>query len=471
MTLKRVAAAALVIALSAGIPSAGGGGMWTRLAYGQQEHPWSVVGDPSGPLVERLIAGRRLAAEGIAAYREGDEGTFVAKLDSALAMRPGHPGLVYNLAAAKALTHDTAGALALLSRLADWELSYDPAADPEFGGLSGVSEFQMVRRRLLENARSRGTAVPAYTLDDPTILPEGIAWDPTSGSLILAGIRHRRILRLETGEAPTLLVDGAAEGMPPPLGLAIDSERRALWISGTWVDVTEPPSDTTVEPQDGTPPVPKPQVREYDLDSGALRRVLAVPSLPDAAVADLAVDFDGQVLVSDWRIGALYRSTAASDTLAIVLPPGTLGSPQCIVPLEHGSGAWIADHALGLVRADFRDGSVEAAETWTTLLGLDGMVAEGNHLYAVQNGVRPERVLRIDLSTDRRRVEAVSVILSAHPEFAEPSGVALRDGALLVVANGQWSRFENSASGGGQAIAPPVILRVEDPRDQRSGQE
>lgn len=416
-----------------------------------------------------LAQGRRLAADGIKAYRAGDFTTFAAKTDSAVSFRPAHPGLVYNLAAARALMGDADGATRLLERLAGWGLSYDPGEDADFGELAGDPDFQAAREHLLANGETRGRASQTVRLEDPELLPEGLAYDEQSGSFVLASVRRRSVLRVSPDGTASVLVDGMADGMPPPLGMAIDPGSRALWVSGT--EVPE------ALPLPGGGAAPGPQVREYDLDTGALRRSLVPPALSDAAsrdaasadiaVGDLAVGPDGWLLVSDWRSGAVLRARPGSDTLEIVLHPGRLGSPQGIVPTRDGRGAWIADYALGLVFVDFARGSVDVARGETTFVGTDGLLADGDDLLLVQNGVSPARVLRVEMPRasggrrDEFRVDDVEVLLAAHPDFSEPTGMALVDGVPHVVANGQWSHFAGGEVRDREGLRPPIILRIE----------
>lgn len=406
----------------------------------------------------RLGDSRRLARESVEAYRAGDFATFGVKNDSALALRPDHPTLVYNRAAARALANDTAGSVQSLSHLASWGLAYDPAADADFEALHGAPAFEGIRDSLLGNGQPRGRAERAVVLADSAMIPEGLAYDAATESFIVSGVRHRIVLRVSRdGGSVSRIVDGAATGMLPPLGLAIDPARRSLWLSGTLVEE----SAELAGDENG----PDAEVREYDLDSGELRRVVAVP-VGNAAAGDLALAPDGSVLVSDWRRGALLRAVPGSDTLEEVLSPGTLGSPQGIVPLRDGSGAWVADYALGLVFVDFRDASVDVVRTWTTLLGADGLVGLGDDLLVVQNGVAPARVLHVRLSGDRRHAEDVSVILAAHEDFSGPTGITVAEGMAYVIANGQWSKF----AGGEERSAElrcPIVLRLESAETKR----
>ncbi len=76
-----------------------------------------------------------------------------------------------------------------------------------------------------------------------------------------------------------------------------------------------------------------------------------------------------------------------------------------------------------------------------TLLGVDGLVRDGDGLIAVQNGVNPQRILRLALSPDGARITAASVLAANLPQLDEPTGGAMLDGRFVFVARSQWSDF------------------------------
>src|SRR5262249_50751236 len=95
------------------------------------------------------------------------------------------------------------------------------------------------------------------------------------------------------------------------------------------------------------------------------------------------------------------------------------------------------------------------------LNGVDGLVLAGGSLYAVQNGVQPNRVTRVDLSADGTTVTGARILLMNHPAFDEPTLAVAVDGFLYVNAASQGGRFQNEK----KPITPDemrdaVILKV-----------
>jgi len=206
------------------------------------------------------------------------------------------------------------------------------------------------------------------------------------------------------------------------------------------------------------------ELLEFDLESGEIVTRVTAPADGDQhELNDLVVDADGAVLVGDAPVGAIYRLTPGADGFETVVAPGTLFSPQGIVILPDGGQTLIADYSRGLCLLGF-DGSVHVLKSppdaW--LGGIDGLSVVGRReLIAVQNGVTPNRVVRIRLTEDVGGVEAVVVLDLAHPEHDQPTLGEIVGVDFLYVANslwGAWDRDGNLVKG--RTLSPPVILRV-----------
>jgi hypothetical protein len=123
----------------------------------------------------------------------------------------------------------------------------------------------------------------------------------------------------------------------------------------------------------------------------------------------------------------------------------------------------VADYALGLVAVDLASGAARPLpfpRATTTLLGVDGLTRQGDALLAIQNGVAPQRVLRLRLDPGESRVEAVEVLESNHAEFDEPTNGVAVGGDFYFVGNSQWGAFDGPKVREGKRPRPPVVLRL-----------
>lgn len=85
--------------------------------------------------------------------------------------------------------------------------------------------------------------------------------------------------------------------------------------------------------------------------------------------------------------------------------------------------------------------------------GIDGLYLWDNHLIMIQNGIKPQRVMRLELDPSGTKVTNVRPLAVAQQEFDFPSFGILRGNDLFYFANRQ------SASRAGPA-KPVTVLRT-----------
>ena len=240
------------------------------------------------------------------------------------------------------------------------------------------------------------------------------------------------------------------------LSMAVDSDRRLLWLTTA---ATPSMIDFRVEEHKG-----QSELLAFDIDSGELLVRVAAPTDGEQhELNDLVVDAAGAVLIGDAPVGAIYRLPPGAETFETIVAPGSLFSPQGMVILPDSGQTLIADYSRGLCLLR-SDGSVQILksppEAW--LGGIDGLSQTGwRELFGIQNGVTPNRVVRIRLTEMVDGVEAVEVLDLAHPEHDQPTLGEVVGGDFLYVANslwGAWDRDGNLVEG--RKLGPPVILRI-----------
>jgi len=153
----------------------------------------------------------------------------------------------------------------------------------------------------------------------------------------------------------------------------------------------------------------------------------------------------------------LWRLAAGGAALEPAVEHAEFLSLQGIVILP-GGVAVLADHANGLLRVDLASRDVRRLEppAGTTLTGLDGLaLAPTGELLAIQNGLRPNRVLRIGLEGAAEAIATVTVIESGHLTMAAPAlGCIASGGDFYFIGNAGWTRFEDT---GGQPSTPRPV--------------
>lgn len=410
-----------------------------------------------------------LAAEAAAAKQRGDFPAMAAALQQALLLRPDHPRWRYHLAVARANSGARFAAMALLEQVAAQGIAYQPDTDADLAVLRDEPRFSEIAARFAANRAPQGTATVAFTLADRALIPESIVCRADRVCFV-SSVHRRSITRVAADGTATNFVSVGRDGLDAALGLALDERRGRLWVASAALPEMEGYAPALAG---------RTGVYAFALDDGRLlRRVMLEPNatldaaldaanatpgteLAVPALGDLRVLADGSVLASDQQGGALYLLAPDGKALRRLTAPGALRSPQGVVVDADGRRAWVADWSLGLMRVDLGSGAVERARSAAEVCsyGIDGLYRHGRDLIAVQNGIRPARVVRF--SVHGERIIGQTVLVANDPRFSEPTLGAVLGDRFLFIANSQWDRFDADHRLPPEAeLAAPLVLEV-----------
>lgn len=401
-----------------------------------------------------VSAFRRLRAEGIAAAGADDLATAAARLAEADARIPNHPGLMLLRARVAAAADQPDEALTQAARYARSGLTFNLAGDRALAALSDHPGYASLNTALAANRAPVGAERLSIlaTLAD-AVLVEGVARDGARGRWLVSQVRGRTIVALDDDGAVSLFLapDPTIGGV---LGLAADAGAGVLWAATAPV-----PPATHGLPADTVAPTSA--LLKISLADG---RVLARYPAPGsgASLGDVALAADGTVHVSDSAGGVLFQLRPGGTALEMLLPGGTLGSPQGIVVTPDGQALIVADYSSGLWRVDRMTGAASRlpAPADASLIGADGLITDGQAVYALQNGVSPQRVLKLTPDATWSRIDAVQVLAANLPALDEPTTGLVENGELVFVSRSQWSDFEGDGALRTQTPAPALIARL-----------
>ena len=406
-----------------------------------------------------------LAREAATAADAGDKAGYLAKMEGAVALRPDFPRMLVNLAAAQLANDRADDAIATLEKLAALGAHSPVEKSAEFGALRGQKEFSAIVKKLAANLYPKGDGEIAFSLPSMTGVIEGIAWRETTGEFFF-GDAHNRCVWVRAGatnddkrgDRGVRRFTPEGEDLWGVLGLAVDEVNGVLWAATSAV----PAMSGFAQSMDGTA-----GLAEIDLATGAVRRVIPVVRRPgdqqSHVLGDLALGPDGSVYLPDSGGPTVWRLAPGANALEAWVESAEFLSLQGVVVAAEAGALFVADHANGLLRVDLGSREVRRLESPenTTLIGIDGLVrAPNGDLIAVQNGLRPNRVLRIALGGGGDTVMRVTVLEAAHLTMAAPAlGCVARGGQFFFVGNAGWTRFDE-AGAGPTAPRPVPVFRT-----------
>lgn len=412
---------------------------------------WRPSGAVALQSAEDMAQAGAYVDEALEARESGDLGTYLARLEDAEALRPGHPELLYLIAGGRAQTGDRPGAVGALDRIARMGLSLGSGSDPDFASLQDDAAYRDVLDRMRANREAVGVSGTVFVVPgEPDFIPEGIAFDPTDRSYYLGSVHKRKILRVDSAGAVTEFARPGTGGLMSAMGMFVDPGGRALWVATAGV----PETGGLPEEARG-----RSAVFKFSLDTGDVLVTYHFSNREETrVVGDLTRAEDGDVYVSDSRGSGIYRIRAGGDFLETFVQPGVFRSPQGLTVSEDQRGLYVADYSKGifLVHRLTREARKLEQPEDAMLLGIDGLIRDGHDLIAIQNGSNPHRILRLELSEDGDAVTRVRVLAANLPQWDEPTLGLLVGGRLVYVANSQWNRFVDGDL--------PALTELSDPR-------
>jgi sugar lactone lactonase YvrE len=391
-----------------------------------------------------------LARDAAKAAEEKDNATYLAKMEQAVALRPDFPRMLVNLAAAQVANDKPDEAIATLEKLAALGLSSPIEKNDDFAPLKPRKDYQAVLKKIAGNMQTKGAGEIAFTLREVTGLMEGIAWREATGEFYFGDVNGRTVWVWKATNDKKDSRSGNLRRLTPEgdelygvFGLAIDEEHGTLWAATSAVSAMR---GFTYD-MDGTA-----ALAEIDLNTGAIRRVVPVVRRPgdqqSHVLGDLALGPDGSVFVTDSGGPTLWRLAPGASQLEAAVESAEFMSLQGIVIAPEKGAVFLADHANGLLRMDLRSREVRrlASPPDTTVIGCDGLcLAPNGDIIAIQNGLRPNRVLRLTLDDTGESIADVKVLESGHLQMAAPSlGCLGPGGDFYFIGNAGWTAFENT---------------------------
>ncbi|HEX2834486.1 MAG TPA: hypothetical protein VHW00_15855 [Thermoanaerobaculia bacterium] len=374
---------------------------------------------------------RRFQKAAMDAYQAKNHVAFLENIRKASDLRPQHPTLLYQLAAALDLNGRRDEAVRVLERIAAMGFVYDVAKD------FSDAKYKRVAKRFEANARPIGTAKSELTIERQGLIPEGMAFD--GKRFFVSSVRTKSIFVID----PNGKVEEFAHAPYGVFGMVADPKRGVLWA----VASASPTTEGYVAEEKG-----KAVLLRIGLWTGRVLEVLEPADDADHHFGDVALASDGEVYVSD-AVGATIHRVNGS-----ALEPFVRGSFSSLQGLAVVGGViFAADYSKGILAIDRRTRDVHTLRVPSTasVLGIDGLYAAGEKtLIGTQNGTNPFRIVRIELDRSGLAVASVTTLLANSSLMGDPTLGVVANERFYFNGNAQWDLFGNDGR-----IADPLKLK------------
>jgi hypothetical protein len=289
----------------------------------------------------------------------------------------------------------------------------------------------------------------AFTLPDADMIAEDLVYDAAGARFLVSSVHRGGIDAVDGKGQATRFVPSGANDAWGIFALGADEQRGLLWAATAAM-----PISAHFKPGDAG----KSALLAYDLRSGEFRGRYLPPDEGAHSFGDLTVAPSGDVYLSDGIGSGVYVLPNGAQALRVLVPRGVLKSPQTPALAADGQTLFVPDYDKGLAAVSTKTGGVRWLEHGADLelRGIDGLVRQGNQLFVVQNGVLPNRVLRLTVEGDRiSRWEIVARAGLA----SEITHAVIRGPWLYFIIRSGWDRAgdDGTMKPGKQA---PAVAKV-----------
>lgn len=399
--------------------------------------------------------GRYYERQALIAYRAKDFAAYMTNLEKALELRPNHPRILYNLSGAYALNNKPVESVSTLEKVAAMGLDYPAEKDTDFDSIKESAAFTRILMQFAENRKPLASGQPAFTVNQKGLIAESIAYDPATKDFFIASVHQRKIIKVNAKGVQTDFAT-AAEGLWSVFGIKVDAKSRTLWVcTSAMPQMTgfDPTADKNQAALLAFDLAGKKPARRFPLDDRTQPHVFG----------DLALAPNGDVYVSDSGKPAVYVLPKNGSKLNLLVESKFFSNLQGLAVDPTGRTLFVADYGNGIWTVDLQtlDLGFFSAPPKATLLGIDGLYWSDGALIAIQNGVAPQRVIRLNLNRLRTGADSWQTIEANHPTHDDITLGVVVGKDLYYTANSQWSAIGDDGKFNEKiALKEAVVLRL-----------
>lgn len=385
--------------------------------------------------------------QSINAYKSKDYATFLKLTQQLDSIRPFHPTYTYNLAAALALNGKEKETITVLQKVVLMNHTIAFETDDDFKSIANSSAFQQVLALKKSQEQTISNSNKLVSLNEKELHPEGLEFLSKSNLWLASSIRKRKIVSFDSksGICSDWFTDDQLFAV---FSIKKDSSERFLWVSTSAI----PEMERFSADLDG-----KAAVLKIDIKTKKVIQRFEMEG--NHVFGDLYVTKTNEVYVSDSNKPIIYKIQNNVMTEWISLENEAYNL-QGITMNTDESKLFIADYLKGISVIAMKDQSHQ----WLTFpdgtigKGIDGLCFYKSSLIAVQNGVKPIRLVQFNLNEEQNTITGFRIIDHNRADFNEPALATIVKDKLHFFANSPWQAYDKEGNLDGSKIENPMLF-------------
>ncbi len=367
-------------------------------------------------------------------------------------LQPNSGDIKLALAATYALQDNKTPAYDTLLEMHKQGFGYDIKDDPDFAKIRGTGAWTYVLESMAGNLKPFGEGEVAFSLPGGDHLYETLAWDPKRKQLLVGSVRDGTIQRLGTnGQLTDFIAPDASNGLWSVYAMAAVPEEDLLYVASTASVYFKGFNQSDFG---------KAGVFKFRLSDGKLLdKYLLMPDGRPRTLSSIAAGKGGLVFAADGLRSMIYRLDGGSLKPMVGNPK--LTSIRGLALSADARSLYFVDYALGVFGVDLVAGKgfdLKYDPAKLVLGGIDGLYWYDGTLVVIENGMSPQRVMRLHLSEDGRSIVRAMPLDVANPAFALPTWGTLAGEDLYFIANSQKNKYGAYGTPNDDAKLDPVRI-------------
>lgn len=283
----------------------------------------------------------------------------------------------------------------------------------------------------------------AFRLAEKDLIPEGIAYDPSSKSFFVSSIHKNKILRIDNDLRVTDFIKSGQEGIGQVLGMK--AHLGKLWVCSNTGESN---------------PKGKSMVHAFDIASGVLSKKSVLQSTGETHLFnDLVITKKGDVFISDSDYGAIY------------IVNSRLKNPELLIKddrLNYANGITLTPNDEVIVntfKGFFKINTITRELMPLPfpnyfVIGIDGLSFYKQSLIGIQNITYPVCINQYNLNSTFDKIENANVLVSNHPLFDIPTTGVVVDDWFYFIANSQMSNLDKGKIVNPEKLKEILVMKV-----------
>jgi len=311
-------------------------------------------------------------------------------------------------------------------------LAYDFEESDDTVNIRGTQVFDHINDLMKMAASPIGESEQLFVLPQSVVFPEAISWDESRQKFLIGTIAEGQVFAVgKDGQITELLKANNENGLWAIFDILADQARNRLWLTSASV-----PTFSRYDPIDKG----RSSLFEFNLETLELIRRYPVPvDGMSHVLGSMVLSPNGDIYIADRALPLVYKKAADEQKITPVLALKEMISQRGIAMQPDGRLMYVADREMGIMVVDLeaRQAGLLGVPSSLNVGGIEGMYLKDNGLFIIQNGTRPQRIMRLQLSASGQKVESVRPLAVAQVAFDFPNFGVIEGENLYYFANSQ----------------------------------